>query len=308
LTFKLYLVLSVLSVLFFSCSNNVIKRNTNGKMARKAPRQFFSGVRKKIVLLKFFNEAPYGGQGLSSTATEELRYELSRSGQFIMDPIVGRNFPSSKEVYSGGGLKLVQLARKAKITGVNFVIFGRIKQARIREKTDEIGLVRETKSYTESKVEIRIFDVNANREIFTNTVNGFADDSTYRLFKTDREEHLSYRQELLRYGVRVAIRRAIPKIAELSKKLDWIGKVAKIIGNKIYINAGRASGIQIGDILKVITEGEEIYDPESGGLIGKSKGEVKGAIEVIDYFDRDGAIAILHSGGSVQEGDNVQLY
>jgi hypothetical protein len=84
--------------------------------------------------------------------------------------------------------------------------------------------------------------------------------------------------------------------------------VAKIIGNKIYLNAGRDSGINIGDILKIITEGQEIYDPETGALIGMSKGDMKGTIEVIDYFGQDGSIAILHSGGQVLEGDFVQLY
>jgi hypothetical protein len=84
--------------------------------------------------------------------------------------------------------------------------------------------------------------------------------------------------------------------------------VAKIIGSKVYLNAGRDSGINVSDILKVVTEGQEIYDPETGAMIGVSKGDVKGTIEVIDYFGADGAIAILHSGGSVQEGDFVQLY
>ena len=106
----------------------------------------------------------------------------------------------------------------------------------------------------------------------------------------------------------MAVRRSIPRIAEVSAKLDWIGRVARIIGNKIYINAGRSSGLQISDILKVMTEGQDIYDPETGALIGISKGEVKGTIEIIDYFGEDGSIAILHSGGSVQENDFVQLY
>ena len=64
----------------------------------------------------------------------------------------------------------------------------------------------------------------------------------------------------------------------------------------------------MGDILKVMTEGQEIYDPESGALLGVSKGQVKGTLEVIDYFGPDGSVAILHSGGSVTEGDFVQLY
>lgn len=305
-TFSHLLVFSLCTLL--SCSAPVIQREASGKRPRQAPRKFFNGVKKKVALLTFFNESPYGGPDLGITATEELRRELARTGEFIIDPMAKKLFGSSKEIYAGGGVKLVQLARKAKVAGLNFVIFGRVKDARIREKTDEIGVVRETKSYTESKVEVRVFDVNSNKEIYTDTIRGYADDSTFRLFTGDRESKLTYRRELMRYAVRVAVRRSIPKVLEISSKLDWVGRVARILGNKIYINAGRKSGLQISDILKVVTEGQEIFDPETGALIGVSKGEVKGTVEVIDYFGPDGAIAILHSGGSVVEGDFVQLY
>jgi hypothetical protein len=304
-----FLMISILlQLLLSSCTSGVIDRTSLGNRPRKNPRQYFSGVKKKVALLYFFNESPYGGEDLGLTATEELRRELSRTGQFIIDPFGKKLFGNSKEIYAGGGVKLIQLARKAKVSGLNFVIFGRIVEARIREKTDEIGVVRETKSYTEAKVELRIFDVNSNKEIYTDTIRGYADDSNYRFFTTTQEDKLTYRRGLLRYSVKVAVRKSIPRILKISQKLDWVGRVARIIGNKIYINAGRGSGLNVSDILKVITEGQEIFDPETGALIGVSKGEVKGTLEVIDYFGPDGAIAILHSGGSVHEGDFVQLY
>ena len=291
-----------------ACSTDVVRRNDQGKMPRQTARKNFNGIKKKISLLTFFNEAPYGGDDLGVTATQEFRNELRRTGEFVIDREAVKIFGSSKEIYAGGGVKLAQLARKAKIQGVNFVVFGRVIDARIREKTDEIGVVRETKSYTESKVEVRIFDVNSNKEIYSQTHRGYADDSSFRFFVQNREEKLTYRRELLRYAVKVAVRKSIPKIMAISEKLDWVGRVAKIVGNRIYVNAGRSSGINIGDILKVMTEGQEIYDPETGAMIGVSKGEVKGTVEIIDYLGTDGAIAILHSGGSVVEGDFVQLY
>jgi len=291
-----------------SCGSGVISRDGQGKRPRIEERKYFAGVKKKVALLPFFNESPFESEDLEINATEELRNEISRSGEFIVDPSSYKLFGGSKEIYVGGGMKLVQLTRQAKIAGINFIIFGRVIDARVREKSDEIGIVRQTKSYTESKVEVRVFDVNAGKEIYSEVLGGYADDSTYRFFASDREDYLSYRRDLLRYAVRVAVRKSVPKVVEMASKLDWVGRVAKIIGNKIYLNAGRESGINIGDILKIITEGLEIYDPETGALIGMSKGDMKGTIEVIDYFGSDGAIAILHSGGQVLEGDFVQLY
>lgn len=300
--------ISLLIIVTACTSTQVIKRDRYGKIPREKPRDDFYPMRKRITVLNLFNEAPYGGDDIAVVATEDLLKELEDTNLFVFDSMDKTIFGSSKEIYSGAGVKLVQLSRKAKMHGINFVIYGRIIEARVREKTDEIGMVRKVKSYTESSVELRIFDVNSNKEIFTNVFKGYADDLTYRFFKADSDDKTVYRRELLRYGVKVAVRKSIPEIMKLSQKLEWTGRVAKIINNQIYINAGRKSGIQIGDILKVITEGTEIYDPETGSLIGISKGEIKGTIEVTDYFGDDGAMAILHSGGAVSENDLVQLY
>lgn len=268
----------------------------------------FSPIKKKIALLPFYNESPMGGEDLAITATEEFRREMSKSRDFIIDPEGERIFGNSKEIYAGGGIKLAQLARKAKLSGVNIVVFGRIKEARIRQKSDEIGFVRKVKSLAESYVEIKVYDVLSNKELFTDTKDGNVSDDNLRFYQAESENNLGYRQDLLRYSVKVAVRKFIPKIIKIGTKLDWMGRVAKIIGTRIYINAGRSSGINIGDILKVITEGQEIFDPESGAMIGVAQGEVKGTLEVVDYFGGDGAVCILHSGGSVTEGDFVQLY
>jgi hypothetical protein len=295
-----------------ACSAPISRRTPldPGRNRDAGPKQVkdFNPIRKKIALLAFFNESPFGGEDLAIQATEEFRKEISRTRDFLVDPGAAQLFGSSKEIYSGGGIKLAQLTRKAKMAGVNLVVFGRVMDARVRQAADEIGFVRKTKALAETKVEIKVFDVISSKELFSEVVDGTTHDDNYRFYVTEEEDNLAYRQDLLRYSTRVAVRKFIPRLAQMGGKLDWTGRVAKIIGTKIYINAGRESGIGIGDILKVITEGQEIYDPETGAMIGVSKGDVKGTLEVSDYFGPDGAIAIMHSGGSVTEGDFVQLY
>ncbi len=301
--FSLFLAL----VVFSSCAPIARRRPINqaSKMNKVGE---FNPIKKKVALLSFYNESPMGGDDLAVTATEEFRREVNRSREFIIDPEAEMLFGNSKEIYAGGGIKLAQLARKAKMSGVNIVIFGRIKEARVRQKSDEIGFVRKIKSLAETLVEIKVYDVLSNKELFSETLDGNISDDNLRFYKAESEDNLSYRQELLRYSVKVAVRKMVPRVVKIGSKLDWLGRVAKIIGSRIYVNAGRASGLNLGDILKVVTEGQEIFDPESGAMIGMSQGEVKGSLEVVDYFEPNGAICILHSGGSVTEGDFVQLY
>jgi len=290
-----------------SCAFDQGRRPRRPMITQKKASEF-SPIRKKVAILPFYNEAPIGGQDLAIIATEEFRREMSYAPDFILDPQGERIFGSSKDVYAGGGVKLTQLARKAKMSGINIVIFGRIKEARVRQKADEIGFVRKVKSYAESNIELKVFDVQANKELYSEVLDGNITDENLKFYQANPEDSIAYRQELLRYSVQVASRKFVPKVIKVGAKLDWMGRVARIIGTRIYINAGRTAGINIGDILKVVTEGEEIYDPASGAIIGFSEGEVKGTLEVVDYLSDDGAVCILHSGGSVTEGDFVQLY
>ena len=112
----------------------------------------------------------------------------------------------------------------------------------------------------------------------------------------------------MRDGVRKAFAATVPGLVKSIEKLDWEGRVALVNGDRLYLNAGRISGIQIGDILKVTEDGEEIFDPETGAFIGLAPGRMKGTIEVVSYFGKDGAIAVIHSGSGFKENDRVELY
>jgi hypothetical protein len=90
--------------------------------------------------------------------------------------------------------------------------------------------------------------------------------------------------------------------------MTWEGRIAMIAGDRVYLNAGRLSGLQINDILKVTEEGKEIYDPQTGRFIGKAPGRMKGTVEVVSYFGKDGAIAVIHSGSGFKENDRVEMY
>ncbi|MCB9091134.1 MAG: hypothetical protein H6621_11170 [Halobacteriovoraceae bacterium] len=299
-----------LFALLINCSKVPLRRRDNLGYSYNNPSKGsqFTPIKKKVALLTLFNETPYGGEDLAIIATEELRRSLSRTRDIIIDPVADKIFGNSKEIYAAGGVKLVQLTKKAKMAGINLVIYGRISKTRFRQKSDEIGFVRQTKAFGQSIVELRMYDVNGGKEIFVDTQQGDVDDATFRFYLKEAEDNLAYKRGMLRFASKVAVRKFVPKLTDLVSKLDWVGRVAKIIGTKIYVNAGRASGINLGDVLKVITEGEEVYDPETGAMIGISQGDVKGTIEIIDYFGPDGAVAILHSGGSVTEGDFVELY
>jgi hypothetical protein len=157
-------------------------------------------------------------------------------------------------------------------------------------------------------LEIRVFDVFTNREIFAEQISGEEESSTFRKFASEDDSYRDFRDQNLAKGLYRAVDEVAPKIISLANRLNWQGKVAKVEGQNIYLNSGRLSGLKIGDVLSVVTPGSEIFDPQTGAQLGISRGIIKATVEVVDYFGDDGALANLLSGGTIREGDQVELY
>ena len=291
-----------------SCSFGVVDRRTSltPKQASTSKREFF--IKKKLLILPFHNESPFGGKDLEVLATEEIRRSLMSTGRFLIDNKNADVFPNSMRVFQGGGSNLSSLLNRAKGLGVNLIVYGRIVDSSIRQKEDDVGFIKEVFLFGSSSVEVHVIDVSTEQEVLVKKVEAFTEDKSYQIQHISRENKYELRRDLLRLATKMAVAKLIKPIWEKTKKKEWFGRIAKIVGKKIYINAGVESGVKIGDIMKVLTPSQEIFDPMSGALIGKTKGDVKSTIEITDFFGNNGAVGIIHSGGNVAPGDQVTLY
>ena len=123
-----------------------------------------------------------------------------------------------------------------------------------------------------------------------------------------KDKELSDNPQLIRSVVRAAFSKMVTNLVLALRKMSWSGRIALVRGEKLYLNAGRLSGLQTGDILRVTEAKEEVFDPETGGFLGDITGRMKGTVEVISYFGKDGAVTIVHSGSGFQENDIVEFY
>ncbi len=105
----------LISIIFFvtACTTKPISRRGSGYAkqsfkprynyrGKKGKKPIFSPIRKKIALLPLFNESPFGKQDLAITATEELRREISRTRDYVVDPEAAALFGSSKDKEPSG--------------------------------------------------------------------------------------------------------------------------------------------------------------------------------------------------------------
>jgi hypothetical protein len=189
------------------------------------------------------------------------------------------------------------------------VIEGKVMTIKAKRMGDSVGLIRETKAQVSTQVRVRVYAGKNGKEILNEMRSADTEASTTHVAERgDITRSLTEDPELVRAAIRKAFSGSVSGIIRAVEKLSWEGRVAMINGERVFINAGRLSGLQVGDILKVTDEGDDVYDPDTGRFIGTAPGRLKGTIEVVSYFGKDGSIAVIHSGSGFQENDRVELY
>lgn len=291
-----------------SCSGLVSKRNSiiKRKSAQKKKGSFF--IKKYAEILPLFNSSPIGGSLLATYATESLRLKMIKSGKFIFKPELRDSLLSSKQVLTSGGGRWPVILKKAQDHQLNTIVYGEIKDAFVRKKIDSMGLAKEVFLLAGVKIEIRIIDVEAEIEIGKHEIESFVEDKSFEVVGLESKTIIEKRNALLNRAIELAMPKAIGLITQNQSAKSWVGRIAKIEGKDIYINAGKRNGLKLGDILKVVLNGKKVFDPKTGAYLGKSKGTIKATVEVIDFFGANGSITKIHSGGQPLVGDKVMLY
>jgi len=266
------------------------------------------GPRKRVLLLPFINESIEKSPAVTKAARDAFVRGLRYTDSFVI--VDNQDVSKDLSLYvKNGEYDMNEVGRIAADMGVAAIIEGRVMDVKAKKVGDEVGLFRSLKAQVVSTVSIRVFSASTKREVLNDIRSATVESSTTRVAKYSRDDrNLSQDPELIRECLQKAFLGSVLPVMKAVDKLNWDGKIAAVSGDRIYVNAGRLTGINVGDILKVTDSGEEVFDPDTGALIGKAPGRMKGTLEVVSYFGKDGAVAIVHSGSGFKENDIVELY
>ena len=98
-----------------------------------------------------------------------------------------------------------------------------------------------------------------------------------------------------------ALVKLVEQTREVLSLLPWYAKVVAVDGDRIYINAGREAGIQVGQKLKVYHGGKVVQG------LGFAPGKMVGTVEVKGFVGTNGAYAVVKEGGGVAVSDLVSF-
>lgn len=264
--------------------------------------------RKRVMVLPFLDVSDKRPQEFRDKARGAFIADLNRTGELIALDSKELNIDLSKMI-EGSQYKMSEIAKAAQALGVNAVLEGKINDIRIKRKADNVGVVRHLSTQFEVVAQVRIVQARTGNEIFNTVKTVTVEEQGVRVAeRVETDRFLANNPEMIEVIVKDAFLDFSPQVIAALDRVAWEGRIAAINGDRLYLNVGKISGIQMGDLLKVLEDGDDVYDPESGTHIGRVPGRLKGTLEVISYFGNDGAIAIIHSGSGFKENDRVELY
>lgn len=264
--------------------------------------------RKRMMVLPFLDVSESRPQSLREKVQKEFIKELNNSGRVIVVDSKDLKLDLQKTIVQGD-YQMKDIGKPAADLGASIVLDGKIMDLKVTRKADPVGIFRQMKTKFEASVRVRMIIAKSGKEIFNTVKNVTLEEAQTRVGEqTTADKLLQTNPELVERLITDAFLDFQGQIYATLDKVAWEGRIAMINGERIFLNVGRLSGLQVGDILKVTEDGDEIFDPQTGNFIGKSQGRLKGTLEVVSYFGQDGAITIVHSGSGFKENDRVELY
>ena len=271
-----------------------------------------SELKKRVVVLPLIDKKGIRSAEILKNAKDAFMDALNESSEMIAVDSSVLKLDLEKQI-KNNTYDLKAIARASSKVGVSSLLEARIVDMRFQNedisKVDNSSSLKTRAVAFEIVVQARLFNIHTEQELF-NTVKTITinDAKSSVPENVTSDNFFTKNSELAEVLIKDALLDFTPKLTEALRFVSWEGRIAALQGEKVYLNVGKISGVKVGDILKVVEDSNEIYDPELGYHVGKVQGRVKGTLEVVGFFGQDGAISVLHSGAGFKENDRVEIY
>ena len=238
------------------------------------------GLRFKVALV-FMPETYGSGTEVKTPLVDGVRQQFAgHPGLLLIEP------EEAEEILAQQGLDVSQ-KNKAKIARS----LGVYPAARLIFFLDKVALDRKG-----NKVQGRL-DYTV--------VDGFSGRTISRDQKiVSADQGAAEKGELLR----ALLAQAVVDLEKRAAKYGWSTRVAMVESKNIYLSAGKASGLNQGDMFAIYGPGKEIIHPIAKVSMGFQRGPYKGMVKVSNLFGGDASEATVVAGpGTIQVNDIVTL-
>lgn len=264
-------------------------------------------LKRKIAVGRFTNETRYGrtllrdgdDDPLGKQALDILSNRLVSSGRFLVfeRPDIGKIELEQERSGEGG------------MIGVDVLILGSITEFG-RSATGQTGFLSSTKKQlARAKVDIRLADIRTGRLFFATSGAGEATMEAGEV--AGFGSRAGYDATLNDKALSAAINETVNQLVTKLEARPWRTDILKVEGDRVFISGGQRQGLQVGDELVVMREGDQIKSGQTGMTI-TLPGTPVGRIRIVALFGDDeaneGSVATVTQGSSGAWGGRSSIF
>ena len=305
-----FLLLAAAMLIFSGCSpktSGAVQDDSSltGISEELKPTGEYTGPKLRVGVVNFQNKTPSKTIGVGEAAADILGTILQKTERFIIIPQQDmKPIMDQQALGASGAIDPASAAKMGKILGLNAIVTGAVTAYSEAEEGSDYLLYKSKTQIARVTVDYRIVDTTTGIQIAADSGQGVYEKKTGGALGLGSKS--SYDADLRDGALRDALTKAMVNMLKQFERQEWTGRIAKVSGRTVYLNAGQKTGLQVGQSLLVQELGEEIIDPQTQVSLGRAPGKIKGEVMVTGFFGKDGSVATTTSGAGFNTNDLVR--
>ena len=304
------LLLAAAMLIFSGCApktSGAVKDDSSltGISEELKPTGEYTGPKLRVGVVNFQNKTPSKNIGVGEAAADILGTILQKTERFIIIPQQDiKPIMDQQALGASGAIDPASAAKMGKILGLNAIVTGAVTAYSEAEEGSDYLVYKSKKQIARVTVDYRIVDTTTGIQIAADSGQGGYEKKTGGALGLGSKS--SYDADVRDGALRDALTKAMVNMLKQFERQEWTGRIAKVDGRTVYLNAGQKTGLQVGQSLLVQELGEEIIDPQTKVSLGRAPGKIKGEVMVTGFFGKDGSVATTTSGAGFNTNDLVK--
>jgi hypothetical protein len=245
-------------------------------------------LKKKVLIAYFDDRTTEGEEVLGDWVAEKLMKEVNRRSLQVLFT----DYQMIKEFFEKKGTdlkdletpKVLQLLNE--VFGVHALVAGQLSGPYVF--TTKATKDQEGTASAIIKIEMRLVDTFSGKTLKNLSASN-------PIFSAKEKGSFSEEKAKVK-AIDLTIVDLGRSLAKELDSMDWFCRIAKVEGEEVFINAGRLTGLKVGDVM-------EVFKPGGSG----ERGEVKGKIQISAFFGIDASMGRLIQGKNPDVNDILKL-
>lgn len=301
------IALSLLAIAFSGCAAGTsvkMKQDVSANVTEKVESKY-TGPKRRVGVIDFENKTAYGQSRLGQAASDILITELVKTGKFIVVERDKMNkLLEEQKLGLTGAIDPNTAAQMGKILGLNAIVTGAISNFGTRTTGSDYLIAQSKRQEATCTVDIRVVDAETGQILLADSGKGVSKVSSGGVLGMGTKG--GYAESIEGDALRAAVSQLTSNITSQINKKPWSCRIPQVSNDKIYLSAGTESGLEVGQKLKVFSQGAEIKDPDSGIVLGREEEEI-GMLQVASHAGDKLSVGKLLKGRMPQKGDLCRL-